>query len=327
MQKNSSQERAVSHDQGPMMLLAGPGSGKTTTITRRVANLIKEYQVTPSSILVVTFTKAAAREMKERFLRLCEKEGMTGPYREVTFGTFHGIFYGILRHAYRLSEKNILGEEKKYDILKEIVYRQRMRIDDEKEFFEGLVQEISIVKNGRMPIEHYYSANCPDDTFRKIYHSYVEACRQSRLLDFDDMLLYCYDLLTNRKDILAGWQSKFRYVLVDEFQDINQLQYDIVKLLAAPQNNLFIVGDDDQSIYAFRGARPEIMLHFPKDFPNAGTELLACNYRSTKAIVEASKKVIGKNKNRYPKSFLRIMRRENRLLYASLKTARKRSFL
>lgn len=303
MQKNSAQERAVSHNQGPMMLLAGPGSGKTTTITRRVANLIKKYQVTPSSILVVTFTKAASREMKERFLRLCEEEGMQGACREVTFGTFHGIFYGILRHAYRLSAKNILGDERKYDILKEIVYRQKMRIDDEKEFFEGLVQEISIVKNGRMPIEHYYSANCPDDTFRKIYHSYVEACRQSRLLDFDDMLLYCYDLLTKRKDILAGWQGKFQYVLVDEFQDINQLQYDIIKLLAAPQNNLFIVGDDDQSIYAFRGAKPEIMLHFPKDFPDAGTELLACNYRSTKQIVETSRRVIGKNKNRYPKEF------------------------
>ena len=154
MQKNSSQERAVSHNRGPMMLLAGPGSGKTTTITRRVANLIKEYQVTPSSILVVTFTKAAAREMKERFLRLCDMEGMAGPYREVTFGTFHGIFYGILRHAYRLSAKNILGEERKYDILKEIVYRQRMRIDDEKEFLEGLVPETSIVKHGRLPIEH-----------------------------------------------------------------------------------------------------------------------------------------------------------------------------
>ena len=135
MQKNSAQERAVSHNQGPMMLLAGPGSGKTTTITRRVADLIKKYQVTPSSILVVTFTKAASREMKERFLRLCEEEGMQGAYREVTFGTFHGIFYGILRHAYRLSAKNILGDERKYHILKEIVYRQKMRIDDEKEFF------------------------------------------------------------------------------------------------------------------------------------------------------------------------------------------------
>lgn len=301
MLKNSAQERAVSHNQGPMMLLAGPGSGKTTTITRRVANLIKKYQVTPSSILVVTFTKAAAREMKERFLCLCRREGMSDSCQEVTFGTFHGIFYGILRHAYRLSAKNILSEERKHDILKEIVYRQKLRLDDEKEFFEGLVQEISIVKNGRMPIEHYYSANCPDDTFRRIYNSYVETCKQSRLLDFDDMLLYCYDLLTERKDILAGWQNKFAYVLVDEFQDINQLQYDIVKLLAAPQNNLFIVGDDDQSIYAFRGAKPEIMLHFPKDFPKAKTELLACNYRSTKQIVEASGKVIGKNKNRYPK--------------------------
>ena len=301
MQMNSSQEKAVSHDRGPMMLLAGPGSGKTTTITRRVVNLIKEYKVTPSSILVVTFTKAAAREMKERFLRLCEKENLKDSCKNVTFGTFHGVFYGILRHAYHLNGSNILGDERKLDLLKEIVYKQRIRLDDEKEFFEGLIQEISIVKNGRMPIEHYYSANYPDDVFRKIYKEYTEVCRNSRLLDFDDMLLYCYDLLTQRADILAGWQRKFSYVLVDEFQDINQLQYDIVKLLAAPENNLFIVGDDDQSIYAFRGAKPEIMLHFPKDFPNCKTELLARNYRSTAKIVEAASKVIRCNKNRYPK--------------------------
>ena len=120
-------------------------------------------------------------------------------------------------------------------------------------------------------------------------------------MDFDDMLLYCYDLLANRKDILRGWQKKFQYIMVDEFQDINQLQYDIIRMLAAPLNNLFIVGDDDQSIYAFRGSKPEIMLHFPKDYPKAATELLACNYRSTKQIVSLSQKVIEKNKNRYPK--------------------------
>ena len=301
MEKNAAQERAISHNRGPMMLLAGPGSGKTTTLTRRVVNLIQTYHVTPSSILVVTFTKNAAREMKERFLHLCEKEGLDRNCQQVTFGTFHGIFYGILKHAYRLSAKNILSDEQRFDILKEIVYREKMEIEDEKEFFQGLTQEISLVKNNRIPIEHYYSANCSDDMFRKIYCTYTEKCKQARLMDFDDMLLYCYDLLANRKDILRGWQKKFQYIMVDEFQDINQLQYDIIRMLAAPLNNLFIVGDDDQSIYAFRGSKPEIMLHFPKDYPKAATELLACNYRSTKQIVSLSQKVIEKNKNRYPK--------------------------
>lgn len=301
MKENSAQNRAISHDKGPMMLLAGPGSGKTTTITKRVVNLIQEKKVTPSSILVVTFTKAAAREMKERFLRLCKEKNVNAPYEQVTFGTFHGVYYSILKYAYHLSVKNILSEERKYDILKEIVYRQKLTIEDEKEFFQGLVQEISMVKNGRIPLEHYYSANCPDDTFRIIYQEYVKRCKTSKLLDFDDILLYTYELLTNRNDILRGWQKRFTYILVDEFQDINQLQYDVVKLLAKPEDNLFIVGDDDQSIYAFRGAKPEIMLHFPEDYPDAKTELLACNYRSASTIVELSQKVISKNLRRYKK--------------------------
>ena len=283
------------------MLLAGPGSGKTTTMTKRVVSLLENYHVNPANILVVTFTKAAAREMKERFEKLCMDSGITQNYKQVTFGTFHGVFYGILRHAYRLTGKNIISEEQRFDMLRELVYRQRIEIEDEKEFFEGLVQEISEVKNSRIPLEHYYSKNCPDEVFRKIYTSYVTICRQSRLLDFDDMLLYCYDLLTQRPDILAGWQKKFQYILVDEFQDINKLQYDIVKMLAAPENNLFIVGDDDQSIYAFRGAKPEIMMNFPKDFPSVQTELLPVNYRSTGEIVEAAGKVIAWNKRRFQK--------------------------
>lgn len=301
MKENSAQNRAISHDKGPMMLLAGPGSGKTTTITKRVVNLIQEKKVTPSSILVVTFTKAAAREMKERFLRLCKEKNVNAPYEQVTFGTFHGVYYSILKYAYHLSVQNILSEERKYDILKEIVYRQKLTIEDEKEFFQGLVQEISMVKNGRIPLEHYYSVNCPDDTFRIIYQEYVKRCKTSKLLDFDDILLYTYELLTNRNDILRGWQKRFTYILVDEFQDINQLQYDVVKLLAKPEDNLFIVGDDDQSIYAFRGAKPEIMLHFPEDYPDAKTELLACNYRSASTIVELSQKVISENSRRYKK--------------------------
>ena len=301
MKKNSAQEKAILHNQGPMMLLAGPGSGKTTTMTKRVKALLEYHQVNPAHILVVTFTKAAAREMKERFEKLCQESGLTQNYKQVTFGTFHGVFYGILRHAYGLTGKNIISEERRYDMLRELVYRQKIEVEDEKEFFEGLVQEISEVKNSRIPLEHYYSKNCPDEVFRSLYTSYVTTCRQSRLLDFDDMLLYCYDLLTQRQDILAGWQKKFQYILVDEFQDINKLQYDIVKMLAAPENNLFIVGDDDQSIYAFRGAKPEIMMNFPKDFPSVQTELLSVNYRSTREIVDAAGRVIAWNKRRFQK--------------------------
>ena len=294
-QLSKAQKEAVMHKDGPMMVLAGPGSGKTLVITKRIQYLISHYQIPPQRILVITFTRAAANEMKERFWRLA---GETLP---VSFGTFHSVFFTILKYAYHLSVQNILSEERKYDILKEIVYRQKLTIEDEKEFFQGLVQEISMVKNGRIPLEHYYSVNCPDDTFRIIYQEYVKRCKTSKLLDFDDILLYTYELLTNRNDILRGWQKRFTYILVDEFQDINQLQYDVVKLLAKPEDNLFIVGDDDQSIYAFRGAKPEIMLHFPEDYPDAKTELLACNYRSASTIVELSQKVISKNLRRYKK--------------------------
>ena len=150
-------------------------------------------------------------------------------------------------------------------------------------------------------MEHYYSSCCPDEVFRQIYQGYRETCQSRRKLDFDDMILYCYELFSQRKDILAAWQKKFQYILVDEFQDINQLQYDIVRMLAQPQNNLFIVGDDDQSIYHFRGARPEIMLNFTRDYPEAETVTLDVNYRCSGRILSSAMRVIGENKKRFSK--------------------------
>lgn len=140
--------------------------------------------------------------------------------------------------------------------------------------------------------------------FRKIYEGYEERKKRARLIDFDDMLVYTWELLSQRKDILSAWQKKYQYILVDEFQDINRLQYDILRLLAEPENNLFIVGDDDQSIYRFRGARPEIMLNFRKDYPRSGQVLLNDNFRSTTQIVEAAGRVIARNKTRFPKNII-----------------------
>ena len=156
-----------------------------------------------------------------------------------------------------------------------------------------------MVKGSRIAIEHYYSSGCPDEVFRQIYQGYRKTCHARRKLDFDDMLLYCYELFMKRKDILAAWQKKFQYILVDEFQDINQLQYDIVRLLARPEDNLFIVGDDDQSIYHFRGARPEIMLNFTRDYPKAETVLLDVNYRCSGQILKTAMKVIDQNEKRF----------------------------
>lgn len=296
IEKNKSQKRAIAHLSGPMLVLAGPGSGKTTVIVDRIEYLTKNHGIEESSILVVTFSKAAAREMKERFLRQQNKK-----VSAVTFGTFHGVFYGILKHAYNLSAENILKPELKYRFMKELVMNYCPDMKDEKDFIEELSSEISLVKGNRIALEHYYSANCPDDVFRKIFMEYTGYCKKQRLLDFDDMLVNCYELFVQRPDILAGWQRKFKYILVDEFQDINQLQYDVVRMLAAPEDNLFIVGDDDQSIYHFRGARPEIMLNFGKDYPKAEQVVLDVNYRSTESILKKAGCLIGNNKRRYEK--------------------------
>lgn len=296
MSLSEAQTRAVAHAEGPCICLAGPGSGKTTVITQRVKYLIEKRGVSPSGILVITFTKAAAIEMKERFGRL-----MGGKHLPVTFGTFHAVFFGILKNAYHYTAANILREEQKYQFLKEITGKMNLEIEDEAEFLSGITMEISKVKNDRISLEHYYSANCSEEIFREIYGRYQQRLEAARLLDFDDMLVYTYELLKERKDIRGGWQRRFPYILIDEFQDINQIQYDVIRLLAQPKNNLFIVGDDDQSIYRFRGARPEIMLNFGKDYPEAKLVKLEANYRSTENIIKAAGRVIVNNTMRYPK--------------------------
>ena len=279
-----------------MMVLAGPGSGKTAVITGRTCRLV-ERGVPAEAILVVTFTKAAAREMKERYLKR-----MNRPSTRVTFGTFHGVFYGILRNAYRLSGQNILSEEQKLRLLRELVHTYCRDAEEEEELIANLNREIGTVKNNRIELEHFYSTACPEEVFHTIYRAYEKWKRDSRKLDFDDIMVWCYELFRKHPEILALWQKKFQYILIDEFQDINPIQYDIVRMLAKPQDNLFIVGDDDQSIYRFRGARPEIMLHFPEDYPNAETVTLDINYRSSGAIVRQAGKLIANNEKRFPKN-------------------------
>ncbi len=278
------------------MVLAGPGSGKTSVIVERTAYMINEGKISASSILVVTFSRAAAVEMKERFLKFVNRDRS-----EVTFGTFHGIFYGILKAAYNLNASNILSEEEKYSILREMTEKFGQEMEQEGDFLEEIAKEISVVKGNCISLEHYYASCCSDEVFREIYNGYKNALRTRRKLDFDDMILCCYELFSQRPDILKAWQKKFVYILVDEFQDINSLQYKILQMLAAPANNLFIVGDDDQSIYHFRGARPEIMLNFTRDYPGAETVLLDVNYRCSGNILKTAMNVINCNKKRFRK--------------------------
>ncbi len=296
MQFNNSQLKAVKHKSGPMLVIAGPGSGKTTVLTARIRNLIEEYSVNPTNILVITFTKAAANEMKSRF------NNMMGRSTNVTFGTFHAVFFMILRAAYNYSVDSIIKEDVRQNIIKQAIERSRLEPDDLNEMVSNITGEISRVKTETIDINAYYSASCPEEEFRDIYKYYVKTLKKMGLIDFDDMLLYCHELLTTRRDILAKWQQKYQYILIDEFQDINKIQYDIIKLLAKPQDNLFIVGDDDQSIYGFRGSKPEIMLNFDKDYPDTDKVILDTNYRSTGNIVSAAGKVIAHNKVRFAKN-------------------------
>lgn len=296
MSFNHSQEEAIRHFKGPALVLAGPGSGKTTVITHRTKQLIESYHVEPEHILVITFTRAAALEMKERFMNL-----MDGKRTAVTFGTFHSVFFRILKYAYHYRAENIAREEERQNFIREIIQNLHLEIEDENEFVNDILSEISVIKNDRIALEHYYPKNCSEQIFKAIYEQYEWRMQKENRIDFDDMLLLTYELLAARLDILKLWQEKYSFILIDEFQDINKVQYDIIRMLAAPRNNLFIVGDDDQSIYRFRGARPEIMLGFEKDYPDARRILLNINYRCSKSIVSAAGQLIMNNKTRFQK--------------------------
>lgn len=300
MSLNHAQTEAVAHNKGPCMVLAGPGSGKTLTIAKRIEYLIMKHKVRPEEILVITFTKYAAWEMKNRTRSICGPSSYV-----VTFGTFHGIYYGILKWAYRLNQSNLLSDEEKYRILREILpgidWDQEPEADEEKDYLQELAIEIGNVKNNCMDIEEYEPVKYTTEKFRKLYRTYEETKKKYRKIDFEDMLIQCRDLFMKRPDILKKWQEKFQYILVDEFQDVNQAQYDVVRMLAAPQDNLFVVGDDDQSVYGFRGAKPGIMMEFMKDYPKARQILLDVNYRSSGYIVKGALRVIGNNKIRFEK--------------------------
>lgn len=297
MQVDSAQKKAIEHDRGPMLVLAGPGSGKTLVITRRTQWLIEKAGVAPGNILVVTFTRAAAGEMRSRFDRL-----MGGRHLPVSFGTFHAVFFTILKYAYQYKVENILTEDEKYTILRDIVHSIDFDMDDEKDFLMNIAGEISRVKGDMMPLEHFYSVNCSKDVFDEIYEAYNKKLQRMRRLDYDDMLVQTWQLFKDHPDILKAWQKKYTYILIDEFQDINRIQYEIIRMLAKQEDNLFVVGDDDQSIYRFRGAKPEILLGFTKDYPEAKLTVLNHNYRSTGAIVKRAETLIRHNEQRYEKN-------------------------
>ncbi len=296
MAASKEQLQAIHHGDGPMMVLAGPGSGKTFVITHRIQYLIEHHGVPPEQILVITFTKAAALEMQERFERL-----MGGTGQNVTFGTFHAIYFQILKRSYHYEQSDIITEKEKREYLKEVLVQSLGEEESGDTYIPLLLNDISKIKNEGLPSDSFQAAYLPDGCFHKIFVDYQKRMRTERKIDFDDMVLLCRRLLQKQPELLSMWRDIYRYILIDEFQDINRMQYEVVKSLAEPRNNLFVVGDDDQSIYGFRGSDPSIMLGFPREYPDCETVLLKENYRCTEHIVKSAVKLIDHNKNRFLK--------------------------
>ena len=294
---NKSQIQAISHMDGPAMVLAGPGSGKTTVITHRIKNLIEKVEVRPENILVVTFTKAAAISMQKRFSTLMNG----GKGQLVTFGTFHSVFYKILRKSRRYEATEILSERQKTDYIREIIGMYGISSDDISELSQNIINDIGNIKGNMLNAQEYEPSCCKKEDFIKVYNAYNLELKKDGKMDFDDILRECYLLLCENHTILEQWRELYKYILIDEFQDINRIQMNIIELLASPLNNIFVVGDDDQSIYGFRGARPEIMIEFKDYYPEAELIVLDVNYRSTQSIINVAGRVIENNKTRLDK--------------------------
>lgn len=304
---NEVQKQAVSTTEGPLMIIAGAGSGKTRVLTYRIAHLI-DKGVDSFNILALTFTNKAAREMKERISSLI---GGTEA-KNLWMGTFHSVFARILRaEANKLgfpSNFTIYDQQDCLNVIKKIINELQLDTDIYKP--KQVLGRISSYKNNLITVRAYF--NNPElieaDTaamrpkIGQIYQVYVERCFKSGAMDFDDLLLRTNELLTRFPESLAKYQDRFRYIMVDEYQDTNHSQYLIVKALASRFENICVVGDDAQSIYAFRGANIRNILNFKKDYPDAQIIPLEQNYRSTQIIVEAANEVIAKNRDQLEKN-------------------------
>ncbi|UOQ83571.1 UvrD-helicase domain-containing protein [Gracilibacillus salinarum] len=291
---NQPQLDAVRHFQGSCLVLAGAGSGKTRVLSTRAGYLISVHKVNPKQILLLTFTKKAAGEMKERMSGL---PGLTPAMAgRMTSGTYHSIFLKILR-SQGDTRRIITAEKHQHTSLKIIM--KEMGIDDYEP--ESLLEILSHHKNNMTPVEEIPVHSANDKEVKDILQRYEQMKRANGFMDFDDILLDAYFFLQQHPNYLSLLQQRFAFVLCDEWQDTNPIQYQLVRMIAKPQNHLFVVGDDDQTIYEFNGADSSIILNFTKDYPKAETFHLPINYRSTTSIVGLANKVIAFNNKRYQK--------------------------
>lgn len=288
---------AVRVTEGPALIIAGPGSGKTTVLTNRIKFLIEEHKVAPEEILVITFSKAAALEMRTRFYSMCEDS-----FYPVTFGTFHSVFFQIIHIQYHYNTSHILTLQKKRELMRLALKRSRIIDYPENELVDTLLKEVAYYKNTNESADFKSDTNINSEMWKIAYKQYRDLQIAENKIDFEDMLLIVRNLFRKNREVLTHYRSIYKYILIDEYQDINDIQYDCVRMLAGDRANLWVCGDDDQSIYGFRGANPKIMLSFTDDYPNAAVVKLTDNYRSSKRIVEAAGKVIAENRNRFNKA-------------------------
>jgi DNA helicase-2/ATP-dependent DNA helicase PcrA len=295
---NAAQREAVETVEGPVLVLAGPGSGKTRVLTHRVAYLVTEYQVPPWQIMAVTFTNKAAREMKERLYRLLGEQ-----FRKLTIGTFHAICARILRQeaeAVGISPQYVI-----YDSADQLGLARRALRDlnlDEKLFRpQAMLRYISHAKNELYTPAEMWASTYREEVAKRVYERYQALLTENGALDFDDLLMKAVQLFRQDAQVRARYQSRYPFILVDEWQDTNMAQYELVKLLAGSRANLFVVGDEDQSIYRFRGADYRNVARFREDYPQATVVMLERNYRSSQTILDVANAVIVRNVHRHPK--------------------------
>jgi len=295
---NAAQQEAVETVEGPVLVLAGPGSGKTRVLTHRVACLVREHGVPPRQIMAVTFTNKAAREMKDRLYRLLGDQ-----LGELTIGTFHAICARILRReaeAAGISPQYVI-----YDTSDQLgLVRQAVRalnLDEKLYTPQAMLNRISAAKNELLLPADVQARTYREEVARRVYERYQALLAESNALDFDDLLMKTVQLFRQDGDALARYQRRYPFILVDEWQDTNIAQYELVKLLAGKRANLFVVGDEDQSIYRFRGADYRNVARFREDYPQARVILLEQNYRSTQTILDVANSVIARNVHRHPK--------------------------
>ncbi|ONI37991.1 hypothetical protein AN639_04055 [Candidatus Epulonipiscium fishelsonii] len=291
---NENQKKAVTLPLGPGLVIAGPGSGKTYVIVERINYLINELKCIPNNILVISFTKAASEEMKNRYIL---KYGNTN----VHFGTFHSTFFSILRfcNPTKYTLENLLHEFKKKDYIQKIMLS--LGEVDQENSTEKFIEELSLMKNQLIDAKYYNPTGLSKEVFLEAYTRFEKFKKENNLFDFDDMLYECYKELRDNEHIKDRFRDKYKYVLIDEFQDINRVQFETIKFLIEHNNNIFVVGDDDQTIYQFRGAKPEFLLQFEDHFPNTNKVILDINYRCEPNIIKYSNNLISVNKSRFNK--------------------------